>query len=136
MLLLPSADGLGQGGSGSLGLHDAAPHLCRPPARPPGLPFAHLMVRCRTWCMADTVFSQATCRGEDAESRHTGRSAPSPMLPEWTQPTNRAPAPRSHTPPTRRAEQRGLCAEQTTGNRQDCLARGRCLISISGIHLL
>lgn len=28
------------------------------------VPFAHVMVLCRTWYMADTVFSQATCRGQ------------------------------------------------------------------------
>lgn len=32
------------------------------------VPCAHLMVRCRTWCMADTVFSQATCREESTLS--------------------------------------------------------------------
>lgn len=30
------------------------------------VPFAHRMVLCRTCCMADTVFSQATC-GEDRD---------------------------------------------------------------------
>lgn len=32
----------------------------------PAVPCAHLMVRCSTWCMADTVFSQATCREGNA----------------------------------------------------------------------
>lgn len=30
------------------------------------VPFADLMVRCSTWCMADTVFSQAICGEEGA----------------------------------------------------------------------
>lgn len=74
---------------GALALHDTAPHLC-PPARLPGLPFALLMVRCRTWCMADTVFSQATCReGRTLSPAHTGRSAPQPPC-----------CPNGHCPPT------------------------------------
>lgn len=39
----------------------------RSPCSPRSLatvPFAHWMVLCRTWCKADTVFSQATCREE------------------------------------------------------------------------
>lgn len=76
MLPLPSPEGPGQGDSGSLGPARRCPTPC-PPACLPGLPFAHLMVRCRTWCMADTVFSQATCReGRTLSPAHTGHSAP------------------------------------------------------------
>lgn len=47
------------------------------------VPFAHLMVRCRTWCMADTVFSQATCGDRGVGETHTlwfrhSHDAPSP----------------------------------------------------------
>lgn len=37
------------------------------------------MVRCRTWCMADTVFSQAICRGRETVSCHG--AACHPVLP-------------------------------------------------------
>lgn len=119
---------------GASALHDTAPHLC-PPACLPGPPFAHLMVRCRTWCMADTVFSQATCReGRMLSTAHTGHSAPQPPC----CPNGHCPPTghRLHDPPTRRAKQRGLCTKQTTGNCQDCLARSRCLIRILRMNLL
>lgn len=40
-----------------------------------------MMVRCRTWCMADTVFSQAICRGEETVSCHGAACRPC-----WPQP--------------------------------------------------
>lgn len=54
------------------------------PTGPPSgqLPLAHWMVLCRTWCMADTVFSQATCReGETLCPSHWLR--PEPTSAAW-----------------------------------------------------
>ena len=54
----------------------------RRPGALPAVPRAHLMVRCSTWCMADTVFSQATCReGNRCAPARLGPFAPRPVLP-------------------------------------------------------
>lgn len=66
-------------------LHSAAwPGLLPPQPGVARAPLAQRMVLCRTWCMADTVFSQAVCR----EERHcAGPHAPSRQT--W-------PSPRCH----------------------------------------